>query len=65
MLKQIITSPTFIAIVTGQLRHFATIAGTALATNGIIGGDQVQAVSGAFVTIAAALLSAVSKARAA
>ena len=65
MLKQILTSPTFIAIATGQLRHFATLAGTALATNGIIGGDQVQAVAGAFVTIAAALLSALSKTRAA
>ena len=63
MLKKILTSPTFIAVVSGQLRHFATVAGTALATNGVIGGDQVQAVSGALVTIAAALLSALSKTR--
>lgn len=61
MLKQILSNPTFVAIVTGQLRHLATLGGTALATNGYIGGSEVEVFAGAAVTLASMLLSAVSK----
>jgi hypothetical protein len=61
MLKQIFTNPTFLSIINGQLRHLATVGGTALAANGWIGGDQVEVFAGAAVTLAAMVLSAVSK----
>jgi len=61
MIKQILTNPTFLSIVTGQLRHLATLGGTALATNGYIGGSQVEVFAGAAVTLVSMLLSAISK----
>lgn len=61
MLKQILTNPTVLSIINGQLRHWATVAGTALATNGFIGGSDVQVFAGAAVTLASMVLSALSK----
>lgn len=61
MLKQILTNPTFISIVSGQLRHLATAAGAALATYGFIDASEVASFSGAVVVIATMALSAASK----
>lgn len=61
MLKQIITNQTFLSILNGQLRHLATVAGTALAAQGYIGGSDVELFSGAAVTLASMVLSALSK----
>lgn len=61
MLKDILTSPALLPIINGQLRHLGTIAGTALATYGVIEAGDVPAFAGAALTIVSMLLSALAK----
>lgn len=61
MLKQILSNPTVLAVINGRLRHVATIAGTALATVGVIDTSNVTTFAGAFVVILSMVLSGLSK----
>lgn len=61
MLKQIITSPLIASIVGGQIRHIATAAGGALATNGLISGSDVETFGGAAAVLLGMVWSAVQK----
>lgn len=61
MLKSILTSPALMPILMGQVRHYVTIAGTSLVTNGLIGGSDVEAFSGAVMVLLSLALSAFSK----
>lgn len=61
MLKQILTNPTIVSIINGQLRHIGGAAGAALAAKGLIEGGQVETIAGIVATIGAMLLSALAK----
>jgi len=61
MLKQILSNPTFVSIVNGQLRHLGSAAGAALAAKGLIEGGQVETIAGIVVTIGSMILSALAK----
>lgn len=61
MLKQILSNPTLLKILTGQLRHLGGAAGAALAAKGLIEGGQVETVAGVVATIGAMILSALAK----
>jgi hypothetical protein len=61
MLKQILTNPTIVSIISGQLRHIGGAAGAALAAKGLIEGGQVETVAGIIATIGAMILSALAK----
>lgn len=61
MLKQILSNPRVLKIVTGQLRHLGGAAGAALAAKGLIEGGQVETVAGIVATIGAMILSALAK----
>jgi hypothetical protein len=61
MFKSIITNPTVISIVNGQLRHLGTLAGGFLASRGLIEGSDVQTVVGVVAAIGAMALSALAK----
>lgn len=61
MLKSLLTSPALQPIIMGQLRHYVTIAGASLATQGFMGGSDVETFTGAVMALAALIWSAVSK----
>lgn len=61
MLKSLLSSPVLLPVITGQIRHFVSIAGAALATSGYIGGSDVEVLTGAVMVIVSLLLSALSK----
>ena len=61
MLKSILNNPTMRSILTGQLRHIATVGGTWLATNGYIDGAEVETLVGAVLVVMSLSLSAASK----
>lgn len=61
MLKSILSSPALQPIILGQIRHYVTVAGSALATAGYLDGSGVQAGVGAVMTIIALIWSAFSK----
>lgn len=61
MLKSILTNPTAISILNGQLRHIGTVAGTALASRGLIEGGDVATIAGIVVAVGSMILSALAK----
>lgn len=61
MLKQILSNPTFVSIVNGQLRHLGGAAGAALAAKGLIEGAQVETIAGIVATVGAMVLSYLAK----
>lgn len=61
MLKQILSNPTFVSIINGQLRHAGTFLGGILVARGLIETGQVETVAGFVVAIGGMVLSALAK----
>lgn len=61
MMSKILSNPTVISILNGQLRHWGTAGGVWLAHQGYIGGSQVETVAGIVVTLGSMFLSALAK----
>ena len=61
MLKKILTNPSVLSVLNGQLRHLGTFVGGALVTYGVIETADVQAVVGVVVTVGGMVLSALAK----
>lgn len=61
MLKQVLSNPSFVSVINGQLRHLGGAAGAALAAKGLIEGGQVETIAGIIATIGAMILSYLAK----
>lgn len=61
MLKQVLSNPTVVKILNGQLRHLGTFAGGILVARGLIETGQIETVVGIVVAIGGMVLSALAK----